>query len=1012
MFTRKRQSTTNIAASSSARPSLPLLRAARSAASGHSEWVLQAVQELRDQVAAERTGVWLEDSRNAQESYDGPIVFHGQVWERGIGSGPPEWARLSGDAALPKELLQEHKTCEYDLPGPHSGYTLGPLVGLARVQWVPITAQGMLRGILMLGSRFRQQPLPRAFPEKIAQELGLLLELEESQRVAGARKADLELQRRVRTLLRGGHEIDTVLAELLRSCTCGTAAGGVGAVFALLGEHAADGVSGFAAEESPLHVRAEDGDNDWVRRVVDGPLESIWRHAFVQKRIIGADAEGPSAGEEKLRVVAIPLSHGDENFGVLLAGLPLSRANLENLERLEMRAALAAEALAQQRRAESTQERERWYQALLESSEQPFVLVDTRGMVGAMSRGARELLRETRNEIGSFREAPRLAEFFRPRQRDRLQHWLETRTESPREEMAFESELANGVAVTLSRARLSASGFAVVAIEKHQAAPHARKVEDVEEELRQAIEWLEEGVVLFAENGDILARNSRFFQILGLSEKQGRTLRNLEEVIGAASGNFASPELFAAEWRALQENAAGGTQHELPMEKPMPQVIERCTRTITAANGRMLGRVEVYREDTARRMFQSRMLQAEKLATLGQRATAIMHELSNPLTSILGNAQRMILRGPEGTQLAEAHRILEEAERASAILRQLLLISRETRPERRTISLNELVRHAVDLQRAALSGSSIRLQVDTAAGLPRIIGDAGQLQQVLLNLLQNAQQAIEHSGRGSLIGVRTSSSAPDRVRLEVWDDGPGIPEALQARIFDPFFTTKPEGVGTGLGLAIVNGFVRQHGGSIAVFCPPEGGSRFIIELPAEAAHLASRYALEEARSPLIANVAGGPLPQESGAFCSAGATRVLVVEDEHTVAELIADVLRDEGMQVDVLLDGRKALEAARHSRYDLAICDLKMPEVDGQLFFSTLQQEQNPLRERVLFVTGDVVAPRTHEFLERNRLPHLAKPFRVEELSEAVHRVLWGGARAAAAGTDRTEAIGNGMGP
>jgi len=770
------------------------------------------------------------------------------------------------------------------------------------------------------------------------------------------------------------------------------------------------GGSSAATEEEQLALRAQTGESDWAHRVNGGSLESLWRHAVEQQRVIGTDAERTPLGREPLRIVAIPLGRGKEIRGVLLAGLPRRKATLESLERLELRGTLATAVLEKERRAETAAQREHWYRALLESSAQPFVLVDERGLLHGMSRGAREILRNESPASDADRGGLRLAGFFLPRHSKRVQQWLEQAAHASRgcEGASVESALGTGEPLVLSRIPVSAEKFSVVGLQRIEATKHPRTVEEVEEELRQAIEWLEEGVVVFDENGEILARNRRLLQILGVSEKQGQTVRNLEELIRESAGNFAAPEQFAAEWRALGKNGEAGTQEELPMEKPMPQVIERCARPIIAAGGRKLGRVEVYREVTARRMFQSRMLQAEKLATLGQRATAILHELSNPLTTILGNAQRMILRGALGAQSPEAHRILEEAERATAILRQLLLLSRETRPERRLISLNELVHHAVDLQRTALVESHVLLQVDAAAGLPRVSGDAGQLQQVLLNLLHNAQQAIEQSGRGSIIGVRTSGLVPGRVRVEVWDDGPGIPEAIQARIFDPFFTTKPEGVGTGLGLAIVNGFVRQHGGSISVFCPPEGGSKFIVELPV-AEEMGQARPIAENRLPpgLLPALGGNPgVPQSGNAPC------VLVVEDETTVANLIADVLREEGMNVDVLLDGRKAVEAARSARYDLVICDLKMPEMDGQSFYRELHQDQNPLREHVLFVTGDLLAQRTQEFLERHHLPHLAKPFRVEELTAAVRQVLWAAMRASAAGIDTTEALWNRIGP
>jgi CheY-like chemotaxis protein len=233
-----------------------------------------------------------------------------------------------------------------------------------------------------------------------------------------------------------------------------------------------------------------------------------------------------------------------------------------------------------------------------------------------------------------------------------------------------------------------------------------------------------------------------------------------------------------------------------------------------------------------------------------------------------------------------------------------------------------------------------------------------------------------------------------RLLLEVEDTGPGIPQAIQARIFDPFFTTKPAGVGTGLGLAIVLSVVREHGGQVRVKNSLQGGAIFQLELPAAA------EVPEETGAPLFESQ---PRDQAIGAIARPGgigirdasqsrgarSARVLVVEDEPTVARLIGDVLEDEGMHVDVLLDGREALARAARQPYDLVICDMRMPGLDGQQFYQSLVRAGNPLRKRFLFVTGDIVAVQTREFLEKNHLPHVAKPFRVEELTEKVHLVL-----------------------
>jgi CheY-like chemotaxis protein len=262
-----------------------------------------------------------------------------------------------------------------------------------------------------------------------------------------------------------------------------------------------------------------------------------------------------------------------------------------------------------------------------------------------------------------------------------------------------------------------------------------------------------------------------------------------------------------------------------------------------------------------------------------------------------------------------------------------------------------------------------------------------------MNLVGNARQAIEQQGQGGTIRLRTKRIGERRVLLEVSDDGPGIPQSILARIFDPFFTTKPPGVGTGLGLAIVLSVVREHGGQVHVLSPPQGGAVFQIELPA-----ASELARDEALGsplPVLVN-AHSELPKPASienrfraVFESGKAPRVLVVEDEPTVARLIADVLEDEGMEVEVLLDGCEALDRAARQSYDLVICDMKMPGLDGQHFYKSLERSGNSLLERFLFVTGDVIAAQTRQFLERNHLPHVAKPFRVEELTEKVHGVL-----------------------
>ena len=564
-------------------------------------------------------------------------------------------------------------------------------------------------------------------------------------------------------------------------------------------------------------------------------------------------------------------------------------------------------------------------------------------------------------------------------------------------------ELCAGLAVTallqLKRSEEAAElelrhKEAFAALEKEPDHGEQKDTEHSVTEILNVIEWLEEGVVLVGPNQEIRALNSRFGQIIGLTPEELAGIKTFDDLVGALGVRIADAGRFATNWHGLSLSSEGAVREELHLARPVPRLLERAARPILDAKGALLGRVEIYRDLTAQRLFQSKLQQTEKLAELGQMVTGIAHELSNPLTSILGYAQRLLLRRDSLGDSQEARQIFQEAERASAILRQLLLSARDSRPERRRVSLNQVVSRTLELQRFSSADDKIRVELDLDPVLPFVQGDAGQLQQVLMNLIGNARHAIKEQGKGGTIRVKTKRIAEKRVLLEVADDGPGIPQAIQARIFDPFFTTKPAGVGTGLGLAIVLGIVREHGGRLHLTSNIGQGTVFSIEFPAIATveMLLPATGIAASPRPRLESLpaAGSHETAQGGTTLSAWAgARVLVLEDEPTVARLIADVLEDEGLRVDVLLNAREALDRTAREEYALAVCDMKMPELDGEHFYQALARSKNPLRERFLFVTGDVLAARTRDFLERNHLPHVEKPFRVEELTEKVRGVL-----------------------
>jgi signal transduction histidine kinase/CheY-like chemotaxis protein len=768
----------------------------------------------------------------------------------------------------------------------------------------------------------------------------------------------------------------------------------------------------------------------------NSPLSSIWQRAEGARDtiVIGSSSGLAWPRADVSRIVAIPLLVSREPVGTFIAGLRHGPASQGGVERLERRGELAVTALAQRQCTAALLLERKRQRAILESDPVAKIVVESGGRIGLLSRGAHELLGVPASD-GNFadRNSPERAgslphqtfsELFQAPDQSKVEAWLQRAQSAPQQnhglgDEAQEVRLRNGATVRLRPIPFGSSpgdSLAAVVLEPLTINPPSQQPHRSETQLHNVIEWLEEGVVLFDAHHEIQAMNSRFAQIVGFPPEEASRVTTLAGLISRMVEQAAEPDKFANRWRELARGADSGVRDEIQLLRPVPRVLERASRPILGADGERLGRVEIYRDLTAQRVFQSKLLQTEKLAALGQMITGVAHELSNPLTSILGYAQRLFLRNDGNGQSDEARQIFQEAERAGTILRQLLMTARESRPERRPVSLNQIISRTIGLQKFNLAAEEVTVELDLDSSLPGVLGDANQLQQVLMNLIGNSRQAIEQRGKGGKIRISTHHSV-GHVQLEISDDGPGIPPAIASRIFDPFFTTKPAGIGTGLGLAIVLGIVREHGGQVKVTSPHGLGATFVLEFSAHTAaqhstptQTSAQTTSQHASQPtaLAVPAIGSGLPnrdavanrrvsaQHALPAASADAplaswmgARILVVEDEPTVARLISDVLEDEGLHVEALLDGREALERANEEDFDLVICDMKMPELDGEHFYKTLAAAGNPLSRRFLFVTGDVVAAHTHDFLERNQLPHVAKPFRVEELTEKVRRVL-----------------------
>jgi len=348
----------------------------------------------------------------------------------------------------------------------------------------------------------------------------------------------------------------------------------------------------------------------------------------------------------------------------------------------------------------------------------------------------------------------------------------------------------------------------------------------------------------------------------------------------------------------------------------------------------------------------------------------VAHELNNPLAGVMGYSQLCLGKTHDPKLRGYLEKICHESERAARIVRNLLTFSRKTTTEPHLIDINEALRRTVELREYDLRVSDVVVEFDLSPEPLRTMADFHQLQQVFLNLLNNAAHAIRTDRARGRIICRTRR-AGNRLRITFADDGPGIaPENLH-RIFDPFFTTKEVGQGTGLGLSICFGIVRQHNGIIRAGNRPEGGAEFVIELPVV---LGERVGAE-------APVAVLPSARQR--------SRILVVDDELNVREMLRDFLGSQGHDVDVAASSRGALELLRAQRYGVIISDIRMPDMGGPALWEQVHRLDERLARRIVFSTGDAANPETLAFLDRVGNPRLHKPYRLEDLDSIIDTVL-----------------------
>lgn len=368
---------------------------------------------------------------------------------------------------------------------------------------------------------------------------------------------------------------------------------------------------------------------------------------------------------------------------------------------------------------------------------------------------------------------------------------------------------------------------------------------------------------------------------------------------------------------------------------------------------------------------QGQLLQAEKLSAIGELVAGVAHELNNPLTAVVGYAQLLLETCEDPEVREDLERINREAQRSARIVQNLLAFARQQSSEKHTIELGQVLDKAIDLLAYQLQVNNISLVRQLAPEPMITLGDRYQLQQVFLNLITNAYQAMHKAyGRGTLT-IRTERVDGDLARIYFADDGPGVPPEIANRVFDPFFTTKDVGEGTGLGLSICLGIVQEHEGRIWLDTEVERGATFVIELP-----------LDGEEPPLQEE-------QPQSALARYQDLSVLVIDDEPEIVLLLQRVLEAEGCDVVAANGGHEALDALSKDAFDLVICDLKMPGVGGRDIFDYLAEHRPELVERIIFTTGDTVSSDSWAFLQETQQPFISKPFKPQTVLTQVGALL-----------------------
>lgn len=380
---------------------------------------------------------------------------------------------------------------------------------------------------------------------------------------------------------------------------------------------------------------------------------------------------------------------------------------------------------------------------------------------------------------------------------------------------------------------------------------------------------------------------------------------------------------------------------------------------------------ELKQAEQRERQLQHKLAISSRLASVGEMAAGIAHEINNPLTGVVGFSSLLMQRDLPEDISKDITMIHEGASRVASITNRMLAFSRQHKPEKSVVDINEIIKTTIDMRRYELETNNIRLHTEFESDLPHTVADAGQLQQVFLNIILNAEtEMIQAHGMGTL--TLKTEKVGDMLRTIIADSGPGITDEVSDRIYDPFFTTRDVGKGAGLGLSVSYGIIQEHNGRIDFRSEPGQGAEFVVDIPIITRESQLAFDVPETETPVISR-----------------ASTVLIIDDEEVVRQFVIEVLKQDGHRIEISVDGETALDRLKNETFDVILLDIKLPGMNGIELYRKLRKIRPDLLAKIIFVTGDVLGTETTEFLSKTGASYLTKPFSVYMLRRALAEVL-----------------------